>query len=374
MNEQQKQQALKEINLNLNDKFTVPQNNITSLIIDYDIENPYISGSFELETEFDVGEAVQFDGEMNIILDATDQLDTKIQEKFVVFDFSCVRGASKNFTTTGKFLDLVSWELSKKFTSKAFVNTDMGEILKDKDIAKEIFDKVSKELDFDNTNKVENFVITANKNLLSIQKRLKEYFNCVYFHTHDKIKIKTWDNLLGSNVLKVGGKEVTYNSPTDDAAPLFDVIEYKTMTLNGLDLVKHGIKAKTFSYNPLKRSVKPFEYNLEKANEDLKNPSKIKDLTQGEKVVYYSYINPEEQTKYSFQRHIMFNSRFMLISTGFFCVNPGDTVNLSIKGMEDAVENISGKYLISRVTDSISQGYITQKVELCRPSPAEALK
>ena len=70
----------------------------------------------------------------------------------------------------------------------------------------------------------------------------------------------------------------------------------------------------------------------------------------------------------------MFNSQFMLLASGFFCVNPGLTVNLSVKGMENDVENISGKYLITRVTDSIAQGYMTQKVVLSRPSPTNKNK
>ena len=47
--------------------------------------------------------------------------------------------------------------------------------------------------------KVEYFVVPSDKNLLSVQDRMKEYFNCVYFQTHNKIKIKTWNKLYRNN-------------------------------------------------------------------------------------------------------------------------------------------------------------------------------
>ena len=374
MNNQANQNALRDFNLRLNNKFNVPVNSLIDMTIDYDIENPYVSGSFVIETEFDLGEALQFDGEMSCDLQAKDCLDNKINEKFVVFDFSCVRDSSKNFKSYGKFLDIVSWELSKKYISKGFVNCDMKTVLTDIDIAADIFKKTSKKTDFDETKQVENFVVSCNKNLLSIQKRMKEYFNCVYFHTHDKIKLKKWENLFKGELLKVGDKEITYKSPPEASVPLFDIIEYKSLSVKGIDTTKYGVKVKSYSYDPLNRTNKPFEYDLIQANKDLNNLEKIQDNTNGIKTIYTTNINPEEQTKYIFQRNLMFNSQFMLLASGFFCVNPGLTVNLSVKGMENDVENISGKYLITRVTDSIAQGYMTQKVVLSRPSPANKNK
>lgn len=368
--EQAPQQRLNDFNLKIADEFSIPANAINNLSIDYDIEKPYVSGSFELETEFDLGNALQFKGETNLQLQAKDVLDYQVNEKFVIFDFNCSRESVNRFVSSGKFIDVVSWDLSKKFVSKGFNNCDLKDVISDVDVGKEALEKSTKELEFDELKKVENFVVSSDKNLLSVQDRMKEYFNCVYFQTHNKIKIKTWNKLYRNNTLTVGDTEVTYANPAESGTPLFDVIEYKNISAQGIDVSKFGARVKTYSYNPLKRTVKPFEYDLTQANRDLNNIEEMKEIPVGTKSVYISHINPEEQIKYTFQRHLMFNSQFMLLASGFFCVNPGETVNLSIKGHENSVENISGKYLITKVTDSITQGYLTQRVVLSRPTPA----
>ena len=83
--------ALKDLDLKLANEVSIPINSINNLSIDYDIENPYVSGSFEFETDFDLGEILNFKGESELQLQAKDTFENKINEKFIIFNFTCVR-------------------------------------------------------------------------------------------------------------------------------------------------------------------------------------------------------------------------------------------------------------------------------------------
>ena len=78
--------ALKDLDLKLANEVSIPINSINNLSIDYDIENPYVSGSFEFETDFDLGEILNFKGESELQLQAKDAFENKINEKFIIFN------------------------------------------------------------------------------------------------------------------------------------------------------------------------------------------------------------------------------------------------------------------------------------------------
>lgn len=360
--------ALKDFDLTLANEVSIPINSINNLSIDYDIENPYVSGSFELETDFDLGESLDFKGETELQLQASDYYENKINEKFIIFNFACERQSFNTYKSTGKFVDIVSWEFSKIFTSKGFNNCNLKDVLTDEQVGKNALEKSPKDLDFDETKKIDNFVISGDKNLLSIQNKMKEYFNCVFFQTHNEIKIKTWNNLFRKQILKIKDKEVNFINPAPNASDFFGILEFQSDSAKGLDISKYGTKVKSFSYNPLNRTVKPFEYDLKQANQDLNNLGEIKETSQAVKSIYVAHINPEEQIKYNFQRNLMFNSKIMFLTNGLFNINPGFTINLSFKQFEKNSENLSGQYLITKVTDNITQGFLTQRIVATRPS------
>ena len=360
--------ALKDLDLKLANEVSIPINSINNLSIDYDIENPYVSGSFEFETDFDLGEMLNFKGESELQLQAKDAFENKINEKFIIFNFTCVRQSFNNYISSGKFVDIVSWEFSKIFISKGFNNCNLKDVLSDEQVGKNALEKSTKDLDFDDTKKIENFVISGDKNLLSIQNKMKEYFNCVFFQTHNEIKIKTWNNLFRKQILKIKDKEITFINPSPNANEFFGILEFQTDSAKGLEISKYGTKVKCFSYNPLERTTKPFEYDLAQANKDLNNLGDIKETSHAVKNIYIAHINPEEQIKYNFQRNLMFNSKIVFLTNGLLNINPGFTINLSFKQYEKNSENLSGQYLITKVTDNIVQGFLTQRIVATRPS------
>ena len=65
----------------------------------------------------------------------------------------------------------------------------------------------------------------------------------------------------------------------------------------------------------------------------------------------------------------MFNSKIVFLTNGLLNINPGFTINLSFKQYEKNSENLSGQYLITKVTDNIVQGFLTQRIVATRPSP-----
>ena len=361
--------ALKDLDLKLANEVSIPINSINNLSIDYDIENPYVSGSFEFETDFDLGEMLNFKGESELQLQAKDAFENKINEKFIIFNFTCVRQSFNNYISSGKFVDIVSWEFSKIFISKGFSNCNLKDVISDEQVGKNALEKSTKDQDFDETKKIENFVISGDKNLLSIQNKMKEYFNCVFFQTHNEIKIKTWNNLFRKQILKIKDKEIIFTNPAPNANEFFGILEFQTDSAKGLEISKYGTKVKCFSYNPLERTTKPFEYDLTQANKDLNNLGKIKETSQAVKNIYIAHINPKEQIKYNFQRNLMFNSKIVFLTNGLLNINPGFTINLSFKQYEKNSENLSGQYLITKVTDNIVQGFLTQRIVATRPSP-----
>ena len=64
----------------------------------------------------------------------------------------------------------------------------------------------------------------------------------------------------------------------------------------------------------------------------------------------------------------MFNSKIVFLTNGLLNINPGFTINLSFKQYEKNSENLSGQYLITKVTDNIVQGFLTQRIVATRPS------
>ena len=146
--------ALKDLDLKLANEVSIPINSINNLSIDYDIENPYVSGSFEFETDFDLGEILNFKGESELQLQAKDAFENKINEKFIIFNFTCVRQSFNNYISSGKFVDIVSWEFSKIFISKGFSNCNLKDVISDEQVGKSALEKSTKELDFDDTKKI----------------------------------------------------------------------------------------------------------------------------------------------------------------------------------------------------------------------------
>lgn len=372
INFQSPQTKLKELVFVI-DETIIPVSNITNLKIDYNIESEMVNGEFKIECEFDIGKLAKFKGELPLSIKGKDICDFEMDEKFIIYEFSSVRDKPNYFIADGKFVDVVSYKLSKKRISKSFKDKKLSDILQDEKIGKEIFTQTNKKTEFNDEELIENYTISANANLLDVIKTLKGYSNCYYFHTHEKIKIQPLTKLYKNSILEIKGHDVRYESPPQKPVPFLDVMEYKIIPADGEKLSKYGAKVKAFTYNPLKRNVKPIEYDLEKANKDLGNLNdEIKTSTEGEKMVYIPFYAPETQIKNEFQKHILFGSRLMILSSGYFFINVGETIPVLFQTNEGNVENISGDYLITRVTDVIKQGFLNQKVELTRPSPAKS--
>ena len=71
---------------------------------------------------------------------------------------------------------------------------------------------------------------------------MKEYFNCVFFQTHNEIKIKTWDNLFRKQILKIKDKEIIFTNPAPNANEFFGILEFQTDSAKGLEISKYGTK------------------------------------------------------------------------------------------------------------------------------------
>lgn len=347
----------------------IPQRAINNLIIQYDMFKPYVYGEIEIVSDLDIYPLIEFDGECEMSLKATDGLKFSTLENFILHELSSTKMDNNQFCLRGKFYDVASHELQKYFICKSFKDKRLQDLINE---FKDDFDKTKKDTDYKDTETLEYFIFNPSLHVLDNIDNISDSFGVRFFHTHSKLKILPLENILSQKLKKIGNENMRAVFPPEVDGNPFNIIEYKNTDLQGLNVAQQSVKRKMYSYNPLDRKNTLTEYNLKQANEDL---GLLDDNTEksGEGIVfsYYSNTNAEIKLKQDLRIQSLFNSQFSFLQGGCLGLDVGDTILLDISNGKDLDKQKSGKYLVSSVTDKYTQGYLTQMVRVVRPSPAK---
>ena len=369
INLQDPRYSLKALDVQI-DGNTIDINHILDITIDFDINNPYISGAILLELTRDTLEKYNFKGNSKVQIKATDTADNEYDNSFVAYESYSKKVTAEIIHITFRILDEFSFNASHLFVSKGYENISLSEILDDDKMLKPLYDQFnSKKKDFEDiSEKLKTFAIPSSKSALNVQNYIKEYFNALVYQTREKYKIQKWETLMNGECLKSGNGDLTYKYPSNVPEYIYTVDDFKINQTNSMNFANYAPDVKIYSYNPLARNAKFLSYDSKKALKDMGSDIKGENVSQGIKFAYQSMVNPKNQIKTMYQRNLYNTSSYELICKGSYKINPGDLVMLEYEGNEGNSKNISGKYLVTRVTDKIIQGAFSQRIILARPN------
>ena len=344
---------------------------IVDLTIDFDMYNPYISANLILKVPNDTLEKYKFEGNSKVQILAKDSQGTEFDNTFIAYTSDTIRTAPDEYRITFLLIDEFSFKASRLFVSKGFEKASITDILDSDKMLKPLYDEFnSKKRNFENSDfKLDTFAIPSSKSALSVQNYIKEYFNVLVYQTRTEYKIQKWETLMSREVLKHGGKEVVFKYPCDVFTYIFAIDDFKAKQTNTLESSSFAPDLQIYSYDPKKRSKQFFSYDIKKTVKDMGSDLDVPKVSEGIKFAYQSMVNPENQIKTQYQRNIYGTSTYEMICKGNFIINPGDLVMLSYEGNEKtSSKTLSGKYIVTRVTDKIVQGAFSQRIVIARPN------
>lgn len=349
----------------------IDMTHIKDLTIDFDINNPYISGHLLLHLEKDVFEKYKFEGESKIQIVLADWNGVEFDNTFTAYQSEVIQLSQERIQAQFLFLDEFSIHAGNLYVSKGFKNISVDSILNDNAVLKPLYDKFnSKKKNFDNVSfRLDTYALPSNKSILNIQNDLKNYFNVLIYQTRKEYRLQKWDTLMNSPVLKgADGKDLTFKYPSANADYVYSVDDFNLHQTNTLNVSLQAPNIKAYYYDPLNKSKKTIiDYNHQKAVDDIGSDQKVSNISKGYKMAYQALLNPENQIKTLYQRNLYKNSNIDIIVKGSFSINPGNLVMLDYEGNSGTSDIISGKYVVMRVTDKIVQGAFTQRITLARP-------
>ena len=348
---------------------------IVDLTIDFDMYNPYISANLILKVPNDTLEKYKFEGNSKVQILAKDSQGTEFDNTFIAYTSDTIRTAPDEYRITFLLIDEFSFKASRLFVSKGFEKASITDILDSDKMLKPLYDEFnSKKRNFENSDfKLDTFAIPSSKSALSVQNYIKEYFNVLVYQTRTEYKIQKWETLMSREVLKHGGKEVVFKYPCDVFTYIFAIDDFKAKQTNTLESSSFAPDLQIYSYDPKKRNKKFFSYDIKKTVKDMGSDLDVPKVSEGIKFAYQSMVNPENQIKTQYQRNIYGTSTYEMICKGNFIINPGDLVMLSYEGNEKtSSKTLSGKYIVTRVTDKIIQGAFSQRIVIARPNVDDA--
>ena len=367
LSNQSPQNSLAEFSLKI-ESYNIDAKNLTEFLVDFNLFNTYISGRFKIESEFNIAQGLEKDTDKILEIYAKDIGNNEYKDKFVVYDITSINTEPMKFITTGRFYDFFSFSLLKKYCSKIFKNANFETILKDSKIASDIIKNYDKKtFDFKDTETLEYFTIAGNENVMKSLGRFKEVSNSLFFHTHDKVKTRSWENLFNDDVLKISGENQSFVYPTTQASPIFDIKEYEGNYLNLFQRTQTP-KTKYFKFDIKNLSKKPETFSGDDFTRRFGEVESFKSITDGERLEYYPSLNFNNRISNDY--YDLLDSNFQnIFVTGLFSNNVGSVCNMIFRFDDKNFEKVTGNYLITRVVDYIEQGSINQRIELSRIQP-----
>ena len=211
---------------------------------------------------------------------------------------------------------------------------------------------------------------------------LGQRFNALVFQTRNKYRAISWDKVMDQEVLKEDGEEVTYVYPSNFVSNVFSI---KWKDIGQLDSSKTAIAGNLtedkFHFDALTgKTIQPDKQTVESSISTLNRggAADSKAITEAKEnigIKMTSTYNADLATKYKYYMSLFDSSKVTIIVPGTYVVNVGDLVQLKISlgGKEEESKDdgpsktLSGKYLVSRITEKYVMGFFSQKIELTRP-------
>ena len=187
---------------------------------------------------------------------------------------------------------------------------------------------------------------------------------------------------MDQEVLKEDGEEVTYVYPSNFVSNVFSI---KWKDIGQLDSSKTAIAGNLtedkFHFDALTgKTIQPDKQTVESSISTLNRggAADSKAITEAKEnigIKMTSTYNADLATKYKYYMSLFDSSKVTIIVPGTYVVNVGDLVQLKINlgGKEEESKDdgpsktLSGKYLVSRITEKYVMGFFSQKIELTRP-------
>ena len=367
---------------------------ITDLVIDYSILYNSIVG--HLEVVVPVGDPLEkevFEGNTQIAIIAVDSLGKVFSGAFTAYKSSTID------VIEGKrikyfFVDSLSYTALNLKRPKNLKDKSLNDILND-----EVFNSKNengqdenifkifstKETDFkvDTTIPFMEFKACAGGgDCCNYLNNLGQRFNALVFQTRNKYRAISWDKVMDQEVLKEDGEEVTYVYPSNFVSNVFSI---KWKDIGQLDSSKTAIAGNLtedkFHFDALTgKTIQPDKQTIESSISTLNRggAADSKAITEAKEnigIKMTSTYNADLATKYKYYMSLFDSSKVTIIVPGTYVVNVGDLVQLKISlgGKEEESKDdgpsktLSGKYLVSRITEKYVMGFFSQKIELTRP-------
>lgn len=348
-----------------------------SFEIYWDLHELYVHGTFIFRDEGNIFETNKISTNSTIHIYGKDLIDKEMNMDFIIMDISEIRSKSPTYKThVVKFIDPVMFNIMKLFKSKGFP---------EKKKIKDIFLEYYKSLD--NKKWVERFtqkevkwlikkdltlehsyIVPADRPLVTILVRILSDNDILFFPRRDDFIAIEHKMLLSQKV-----REGTFEFMPTNSKYTYRIGDITNNSAKGTasNMILPNAKEFTYDYNAKRANISKLSYD--KIQEDGKlgtnDPGLVKEQ-EGDKILYNSHGNSSYQEMYRRYTNKMFE--IDIVVPGTFNNQIGDLVEVNIPtnafGDTDIDKNISGEYLITKVTDKFIQSSFVQLLTLSRSS------
>lgn len=360
--------------------FDIYSEQTLDLEINWCIDELFTHGSLVFHDILNYNEHIPLTNKMRLLIKAADIFGGTFEQTFCITSFSST--IPDNSTKIGKilFVDETYYQLSNLYKSKGFKDKSISDIFKDymSEIKPNVVavkpiqvEDIPYKIPYYTTNQNYPVIKTLYDRMyidgfMYFQNRLKQYFI-----PSDKI-LNFCTDLTSILVFGVW-------SPTSPESKLPIAIQDFSIGQNNKDMT-NAITPDTslITFNYLDKKPIKIDYDIKTANDDMKiMTSSTKELigTTGRKYIQIPYTDGSEKPGFGsriFGFKLLENNKIDILVNGSFMNEVYTKVALNMQSLNvfsyKYNQATSGKYIVYKITDKITQGNFTQKITLAKPT------
>ena len=346
-----------------------------SFEIYWDLHELYIHGSFVFRDEGNIFEKKKITTGAKLHLYGKDLIDKEMNQDFILTDVSEIRSQSPTYKThVVRFMDPAMYSIMKIYKAKGFPeNKKIQDIFmeyyksldnkkwKERFTQKEVKWMIKKDLTLKNP-----YIVPADRSLMVILHRILSENDILFFSRRNDYTAIEHKVLLTQKPRA----EIFEFMPTNTKYT-YRIGDITNNSAKGTSTGTILPNAKEFSYdhNAKKANISKLTHQQITSEGKLgKTESNINEIQEGDKILYNSHGNSTYTDMYRRYTNKMFEIEITV--PGTFNNQVGDMVEVNIPtnnfGDTNIDKNISGKYLITKVTDKFVQAYFVQRLTLSR--------
>jgi len=353
----------KEFSLTI-DGIKIVEEQIISLMINWDINHFKITGSLSWKDGSCMVEETPIRGGNTVVINMTDFDGASYSGNFKVLNTNYER-STDFYISTISFIDTESFNILKLYPTKSWLQATMVQIIDDAKTAKPFLTSKGKEFN-DPGLMHENFVVPQNKNFYWTIEWLKQRNNRLMFQNREKYIIDDFNTLINKGV-----KGKPYYFKANNASYKRNVYEYSVKNSDFIKNIATMPNVEFPYFNVDYKHKQQTKGSYADASGAIGGQGTLNDFSSnGDKFSFISNTNFEETKDFYFQKNALSNLVVEILVPGQCKTNLGDVVCLEFDNLFEGKgpeKNIKGKFLIVGLTDIFQNPEYLQKLTLARP-------